>query len=70
MMPKALAECFCVLKPGGLLLFRDYGNGHAYEALNYRVFGLILIYISFVHYGGVLYLTSSCLGDESQAFMT
>ncbi|XP_039168377.1 tRNA N(3)-methylcytidine methyltransferase METTL6 isoform X3 [Eucalyptus grandis] len=25
MMPKALAECFCVLKPGGLLLFRDYG---------------------------------------------
>ncbi|KAL0403536.1 UNVERIFIED_CONTAM: tRNA N(3)-methylcytidine methyltransferase METTL2 [Sesamum radiatum] len=24
-MPKALAHCFAVLKPGGLLLFRDYG---------------------------------------------
>ncbi|GAB2211435.1 hypothetical protein Droror1_Dr00024748 [Drosera rotundifolia] len=25
MMPRAIAECFSVLKPGGLLLFRDYG---------------------------------------------
>lgn len=25
-MPKAIKECFAVLKPGGLLLFRDYGN--------------------------------------------
>ncbi|KAK6137751.1 hypothetical protein DH2020_028503 [Rehmannia glutinosa] len=24
-MPKAITECFAVLKPGGLLLFRDYG---------------------------------------------
>ncbi|KAH6761947.1 Methyltransferase family protein [Perilla frutescens var. hirtella] len=24
-MPKAIKECFAVLKPGGLLLFRDYG---------------------------------------------
>ncbi|CAA0814379.1 Methyltransferase family protein [Striga hermonthica] len=24
-MPKAIAQCFAVLKPGGLLLFRDYG---------------------------------------------
>ncbi|KAI3449037.1 hypothetical protein Pfo_005702 [Paulownia fortunei] len=24
-MPKAIAHCFAVLKPGGLLLFRDYG---------------------------------------------
>ncbi|KAK4403940.1 tRNA N(3)-methylcytidine methyltransferase METTL2 [Sesamum angolense] len=24
-MPKALAHCFAVIKPGGLLLFRDYG---------------------------------------------
>lgn len=26
MMPRAIEECFAVLKPGGLLLFRDYGN--------------------------------------------
>ncbi|CAK9181677.1 unnamed protein product [Ilex paraguariensis] len=26
-MPAAIAECFFVLKPGGLLLFRDYGTG-------------------------------------------
>lgn len=25
-MPRAIAECFSVLKPGGLLFFRDYGN--------------------------------------------
>ncbi|KAL7228327.1 hypothetical protein ACSBR2_007110 [Camellia fascicularis] len=25
-MPTAIAACFAVLKPGGLLLFRDYGN--------------------------------------------
>ena len=25
-MPRAIKECFAVLKPGGLLLFRDYGN--------------------------------------------
>ncbi|KAG7588610.1 S-adenosyl-L-methionine-dependent methyltransferase [Arabidopsis suecica] len=25
-MPRAIKECFSVLKPGGLLLFRDYGN--------------------------------------------
>uniref|UniRef100_A0A1J3CK07 tRNA N(3)-methylcytidine methyltransferase n=2 Tax=Noccaea caerulescens TaxID=107243 RepID=A0A1J3CK07_NOCCA len=25
MMPRAIEECFAVLKPGGLLLFRDYG---------------------------------------------
>ncbi|KAL9272759.1 tRNA N(3)-methylcytidine methyltransferase METTL6-like protein [Drosera capensis] len=25
MMPRAITECFSVLKPGGLLLFRDYG---------------------------------------------
>lgn len=25
-MPAAITECFSVLKPGGLLLFRDYGN--------------------------------------------
>ncbi|CAN1729302.1 tRNA N(3)-methylcytidine methyltransferase METTL6 [Linum perenne] len=25
LMPKAIMECFSVLKPGGLLLFRDYG---------------------------------------------
>ncbi|CAN0892853.1 tRNA N(3)-methylcytidine methyltransferase METTL6 [Linum grandiflorum] len=25
LMPKAIKECFAVLKPGGLLLFRDYG---------------------------------------------
>ncbi|XP_057789222.1 uncharacterized protein LOC131006092 isoform X4 [Salvia miltiorrhiza] len=24
-MPKAIKECFAVLKPGGMLLFRDYG---------------------------------------------
>lgn len=28
-MPTAIMECFSVLKPGGLLLFRDYGNGPA-----------------------------------------
>ena len=26
-MPSAIRECFSVLKPGGLLLFKDYGNG-------------------------------------------
>lgn len=26
MMPAAIQECFSVLKPGGMLLFRDYGN--------------------------------------------
>ncbi|XP_028057005.1 methyltransferase-like protein isoform X4 [Camellia sinensis] len=25
-MPTAIAACFSVLKPGGLLLFRDYGS--------------------------------------------
>lgn len=25
-MPVSIKECFSVLKPGGLLLFRDYGN--------------------------------------------
>lgn len=25
-MPMAVKECISVLKPGGLLLFRDYGN--------------------------------------------
>lgn len=25
-MPVAIHECFSVLRPGGLLLFRDYGN--------------------------------------------
>lgn len=25
-MPLSIKECFSVLKPGGLLLFRDYGN--------------------------------------------
>lgn len=25
-MPMAISECFSVLKPGGLLFFRDYGN--------------------------------------------
>jgi len=25
-MPRAIKECFAVLKPGGLLLFRDYGK--------------------------------------------
>ena len=26
-MPIVIRECFSVLKPGGLLLLRDYGNG-------------------------------------------
>ena len=25
-MPKAIKECFDILRPGGKLLFRDYGN--------------------------------------------
>lgn len=29
-MPTAILECFFVLKPGGLLLFRDYGNAQTW----------------------------------------
>lgn len=25
-MPRSIKECFDVLKPGGMVLFRDYGN--------------------------------------------
>lgn len=43
-MPKAIKECFAVLKPGGLLLFRDYGNSNLtdrysnWEQIHRRVF--------------------------------
>lgn len=36
-MPTAILECFFVLKPGGLLLFRDYGNAQTWITIYIRV---------------------------------
>lgn len=45
-MPKAIEECFAVLKPGGMLLFRDYGNSEMRLRGNFELL-LAEIIISF-----------------------
>ncbi|CAN6165926.1 unnamed protein product [Urochloa humidicola] len=51
-MPSTIEQCVSVLKPGGLFLFRDYGN--CSEILQYNFVLLMTTYFMTVHFFFVL----------------
>lgn len=64
-MPGSIKECFNVLKPGGLLLFRDYGNAPVKHSWK---FNFLFDLYCFVYLFIVIIIFKCCTSDKSSVW--